>query len=164
MLAVPNVRGALVPNISGSMGTDCRRHEGATAEKAVPFPSAARRSWLLRFGALNVLSTDGNPRMNEISRSDVFRLLSANQRLLERLEAEHGFGTMWRSSCSRFKNCARRSAIRSPKSDPDRCRRPSSDLISTVGPTVEDVRLEVRRFFSHLRSSQGQDEPIGHRS
>src|SRR5262249_46596721 len=32
MLAVPNVRGALVPNISGSMGTDCgplrRRHGG----------------------------------------------------------------------------------------------------------------------------------------
>jgi hypothetical protein len=27
--------------------------------------------------------------MNEISRSDVFRLLSANQRLLERLEAEN---------------------------------------------------------------------------
>ncbi len=55
----------------------------------MPFPSAARRSQFLRFGALNVLSTDGNPRMNEISRSDVFRLLSANQRLLERLEAEN---------------------------------------------------------------------------
>jgi hypothetical protein len=36
-----------------------------------------------------MLSTDGNPHMNEISRSDVFRLLSANQRLLERLEAEN---------------------------------------------------------------------------
>jgi hypothetical protein len=60
-----------------------------TAKKAVPFPSAAHRSWFLRFGALDVLSTDGDPRMNEISRSDVFRLLSANQRLIERLEAEN---------------------------------------------------------------------------
>jgi hypothetical protein len=53
MLAVANVRGALVPNISGSMGTDCgplrRRH---SAEKAVPLPSAARR-------LLNLLLTEG---------------------------------------------------------------------------------------------------------
>jgi hypothetical protein len=45
--------GALVPNISGSMGTDCgplrRRH---SAEKAVPLPSAARR-------LLNLLLTEG---------------------------------------------------------------------------------------------------------
>jgi hypothetical protein len=38
MLAVPNVRGALVSNISGSMGTDCgplrRRHSGKG--RAVP--------------------------------------------------------------------------------------------------------------------------------
>ena len=44
---------------------------------------------LLRFGAFNLLSTDGSPRMNEISRSNVFSLLSASQRLLERLEAEN---------------------------------------------------------------------------
>src|SRR5262249_426583 len=44
MLAVPRCSGGLVRNISGSMGRDCgalrRRH---SAEKAVPFPSAARR-------------------------------------------------------------------------------------------------------------------------
>src|SRR5215467_9081605 len=33
MLAVANVRGALVPNISRSMGTDCGRYEGVTARK-----------------------------------------------------------------------------------------------------------------------------------
>src|SRR5215467_7661611 len=45
MLAVPRCSGGLVPNISGSMGSGCgplrRRH---SAEKTVPFPSAARRS------------------------------------------------------------------------------------------------------------------------
>ena len=44
---------------------------------------------LLRFSAFNLLSTDGSPGMNEISRSNVFSLLSANQRLLERLEAQN---------------------------------------------------------------------------
>ena len=70
------------------MGTDRgplrRRH---SAEKAVPLPSAARR-------LLNLLLTEGGDTgggwfMNEISRSNVFSLLSANQRLLERLEAEN---------------------------------------------------------------------------
>ncbi len=50
---VENVRGTLIPNISGSVGSDRgslrRRH---SAEKAVPFPSAARR-------LLNLLSTEG---------------------------------------------------------------------------------------------------------
>jgi hypothetical protein len=36
-----------------------------------------------------VVVNDGRPPMNEISRSNVFSLLSANQRLLERLEAEN---------------------------------------------------------------------------
>jgi hypothetical protein len=40
-------------------------------------------------GALNLLSTDGSPRMNETSQLDVLDLLSANQRLLERLEAKN---------------------------------------------------------------------------
>jgi hypothetical protein len=40
-----------LPNI-GSMGGEYGRSEGATAEKAVPFPGAARR-------LLNLLSTDG---------------------------------------------------------------------------------------------------------
>jgi hypothetical protein len=40
-----------LPNI-GSMGGAYGRSEGATAEKAVPFPGAARR-------LLNLLSTDG---------------------------------------------------------------------------------------------------------
>jgi hypothetical protein len=57
-LAVPSVRGA--PNISGSNEHHpAGRYEGPTAEKAVLFPNAARRSWFLRFGALNLLSTDG---------------------------------------------------------------------------------------------------------
>jgi len=107
---VENVRGALIPNISGSVGSDRgslrRRH---SAEKAVPFPSAARR-------LLNLLSTEGGDTegwfMNEISRSkrikNVVSLQVArerarpprdgsnryvskrsNQRLLERLEAEN---------------------------------------------------------------------------
>ena len=58
-----------------------------SAENAVPLPSAARR-------LLNLLLTEGGDTgggwfMNEISRSNVFSLLSANQRLLERLEAEN---------------------------------------------------------------------------
>ncbi len=107
---VENVRGALIPNISGSVGSDRgslrRRH---SAEKAVPFPSAARR-------LLNLLSTEGGDTegwfMNEISRSkrikNVVSLQVArerarpprdgsnryvskrsNQKLLERLEAEN---------------------------------------------------------------------------
>ncbi len=107
---VDNVLGALIPNISGSVGSDRgslrRRH---SAEKAVPFPSAARR-------LLNLLSTEGGDTegwfMNEISRSkrikNVVSLQVArerarpprdgsnryvskrsNQRLLERLEAEN---------------------------------------------------------------------------
>jgi hypothetical protein len=40
-------------------------------------------------GALNLLSTDGNPRMDEISQLDVLDLLSANQKLLKRLEAKN---------------------------------------------------------------------------
>jgi hypothetical protein len=44
---------------------------------------------LLFVGALNLLSTDGSPRMNETSQLDVLDLLSANQRLLERLEAKN---------------------------------------------------------------------------
>ena len=107
MLAVPNVRGALVPNISGSMGTDCgplrRRH---SAEKAVPLPSAARR-------LLDLLLTEGGNNaggwcMNKIARSkrikNVVSLQVARERrrqprgdtnrhvskgLLERLEAEN---------------------------------------------------------------------------
>ncbi len=107
---VDNVLGALIPNISGSVGSDRgslrRRH---SAEKAVPFPSAARR-------LLNLLSTEGGDTegwfMNEISRSkrikNVVSLQVArerarpprdgsnryvskrsNQKLLERLEAEN---------------------------------------------------------------------------
>ena len=49
---------------------------------------------MLLVDLLNLLSIDGEryPRrwfMNEISRSNVFSLLSAHQRLLERLEAEN---------------------------------------------------------------------------
>jgi len=104
---VENVRGALIPNISGSMGSDCgplrRRH---SAEKAVPLPSAARR-------LLKLLSTEGGDTgggwfMNEMSRSkrikNVVSLQVARERdrqprgdsnkhvskdLLERLEAEN---------------------------------------------------------------------------
>ncbi len=132
MLAVANVRGALVPNISGSMGTDCgplqRRH---SAEKAVPLPSAARR-------LLNLLLTEGGDTgggwfMNEIARSkrikNVVSLQAARERrrqprgdsnrhvskgLLERLRM-HSFETVWWNSCSRFKHCAMHSAVRGPK-------------------------------------------------
>jgi hypothetical protein len=66
----------------------------------------------------------------------------------------HGFDAVWRSSCSRFKHYARHSAIRSPKPDPNRCHRPSvidGDLISTVGPAVEDARLIDAALFAHSR-------------
>jgi hypothetical protein len=43
LLSVRNVRGGFFPNI-GSTGSDAGRYQGATAEKAVPFPSVARRS------------------------------------------------------------------------------------------------------------------------
>src|SRR5262249_49936434 len=44
MLVVPNVLGVLVPNIFGSMGCDCGPlRRCPSAEKAVLFPSAARR-------------------------------------------------------------------------------------------------------------------------
>jgi hypothetical protein len=55
---------------------------GAPREEDAGIPSAALR-------ALNLLSTDGSPRMNETSQLDVVDLLSANQRLLKRLEAKN---------------------------------------------------------------------------
>ena len=40
ILVVPNARGVLVPDISGSMGCDCGPlRRCPSAEKAVPFPS-----------------------------------------------------------------------------------------------------------------------------
>ena len=88
MLVVPNVRGVLVPNISGSMGCDCGPlRRCPSAEKAVLFPSAARR-----FAQPVVNRWWRYPRrwvMNEFSRSNVFSLLPPKQRLLERLEAEN---------------------------------------------------------------------------
>jgi hypothetical protein len=45
--------GNTTPEDIGSMGGDTGRFEGATAEKAVPFPGAVRRSLVvLRFAAL----------------------------------------------------------------------------------------------------------------
>ena len=41
------------------------------------------------FWCAQLVVNDGRAQMNEISRSNVFSLLSANQRLLERLEAEN---------------------------------------------------------------------------
>ena len=105
MLAVPRCSGGLVPNISGSMGSDCgplrRRH---SAEKAVPFLSAARRSaqpivyrgWFMKEISRsnrmkNVLSLQvarehaRQPRGG--SNGHVSKL--SDQRALERLEAEN---------------------------------------------------------------------------
>src|SRR5262249_61032069 len=86
MLVVPNVRGVLVPNIFGSMGCDCGPlRRCPSAEKAVLFPSAARR-----FAQPVVNRWWRHQRrwfMNEISRSNLFSLLSAKQRLLERPQA-----------------------------------------------------------------------------
>ena len=45
-VATTNVRGGFFPNI-GSTGGEAGRFEGATAEKAVPFPRVARRSQFL---------------------------------------------------------------------------------------------------------------------
>ena len=125
MLVVPNVRGVLVPNIFGSMGCDggpLRRCP--SAEKAVLFPSAACR----------FAQPVGNrwwryPRrwfMNEISRSNVFSLLSANQRLLERLEAENA-QLRGRVAELMLEIQALRDALGHPQSDtqPNRCHRPS---------------------------------------
>ena len=50
----------------------------------------------------------------------------------------HSFDAVWRSSCSRFKHCARHSGIRSPKC-PNRCHRPSGHR--WCGPAVEDAGL-----------------------
>ena len=90
MLAVANVRGALVPNISGSTGTDCgplrRRH---SAEKAVPLPSAARR-------LLNLLLTEGGGYrpggwfMNEIARSKRIKNVVSLQVARERRHQPRG--------------------------------------------------------------------------
>jgi len=125
MLVVPNVRGVLVPNISGSMGCDrgpLRRCP--SAEKAVLFPGAACR----------FAQPVGNrwwryPRrwfMNEISRSNVVSLLSANQRPLERLEAENA-QLRGRVAELMLEIQALRDALGHPQSDtqPNRCHRPS---------------------------------------
>jgi hypothetical protein len=65
--------------------------------------------------------------MNETSRSNVFSLLSANQRLLERLEAENAKlrGTVAELM---LEIQALREALGHPQSDtqPNRCHRPSS--------------------------------------
>jgi hypothetical protein len=64
--------------------------------------------------------------MNEISRSNVFSLLSANQRLLKRLEAENA---QLRDTVAELmlEIQALRDALGHPQSDtqPNRCHRPS---------------------------------------
>jgi hypothetical protein len=55
---IPDVRGAF-PNIDRRTMT-AGRYEGATAEKAVPFPGAVRRSLVvLRFAALDPFTRRG---------------------------------------------------------------------------------------------------------
>ena len=86
---------------------------------------------MLLVDLLNLLSIDGEryPRrwfMNEISRSNVFSLLSANQRLLERLEAENA-QLRGRVAELMLEIQALRDALGHPQSDtqPNRCHRPS---------------------------------------
>ena len=58
----PSIRagGNTTPEDIGSMGGDTGRSEGATAEKAVPFPGAVRRSLVvLRFAALDPFTRRG---------------------------------------------------------------------------------------------------------
>ena len=64
--------------------------------------------------------------MNEISRSNVFSLLSANQRLLERLEAENA-QLRGRVAELMLEIQALRDALGYPQSEtqPNRCHRPS---------------------------------------
>jgi predicted RNase H-like nuclease (RuvC/YqgF family) len=64
--------------------------------------------------------------MNEISRSNVFSLLSAKQRLLERLEAENA-QLRGRVAELMLEIQALRDALSHPQSDtqPNRCHRPS---------------------------------------
>jgi hypothetical protein len=64
--------------------------------------------------------------MNEISRSNVFSLLSAKQRLLERLEAENA-QLRGRVAELMLEIQALRDALGRPQSDtqPNRCHRPS---------------------------------------
>jgi hypothetical protein len=64
--------------------------------------------------------------MNEISRSNVFSLQSANQRLLERLEAENA-QLRGRVAELMLEIQASRDALGHPQSDtqPNRCHRPS---------------------------------------
>jgi predicted RNase H-like nuclease (RuvC/YqgF family) len=64
--------------------------------------------------------------MNEISRSNVVSLLSANQRLLERLEAENA-QLRGRVAELMLEIQALRDALGHPQSDtqPNRCHRPS---------------------------------------
>jgi hypothetical protein len=108
----PNVRGA--PNISGSMSIHCGPLQRAHCGKGRAVPERCSSILVPRFGALNLLSTDGRDTgwwfMNETSRStranNVLSLQVArkrarqskggsngdkgsNQRLLERLKAEN---------------------------------------------------------------------------
>src|SRR5215813_9645711 len=101
------------------------RYEGAPARKR---PCCSR---VLLVDLLNLLSIDGEryPRrwfMNEISRSNVFSLLSAHQRLLERLEAENA-QLRGRVAELMLEIQALRDALGHPQSDtqPNRCHRPS---------------------------------------
>jgi hypothetical protein len=138
-----DVRGALVPNISGSMDSGCgplrRRH---SAEKAVPFPSAARHcSTCCQHRGLFMNESSRSKRLKNVVSLQVARErarqprcgsmdMSPNAAIRDHSSGSkprmHSFESVWRSSCSRFKHCARHSGIRSPKC-PNRCHRLSGD-------------------------------------
>jgi hypothetical protein len=62
-----SVRGALVPNISGSMGSDCGPRRRRPAERAVCFRSLLVDPSFVHFGALNLLSTMAVPNERDLA-------------------------------------------------------------------------------------------------
>jgi len=85
MLVVPNVRGVLVPNISGSMGCDCGPLRRCPARKR------PRRSRVLLVDLRNLLSIDGGDTRGGVHERDlsIKCVQSAVSESLERLEAEN---------------------------------------------------------------------------
>jgi hypothetical protein len=83
------------PECSGGFSSEHFWIDGLRLRAATKVPQRGKGRAVpeLLVDLLNLLSIDGGVTrwwfMNEISRSNVFSLLSANQRLLERLEAEN---------------------------------------------------------------------------
>jgi hypothetical protein len=108
-------------------------YEGATRNGRV-LPSAALSILVSSLRCAQPVNRWWSPNERDLSIKCVQSAVSESE--TTRAARSHGFDTVWRSSCSRFKHCARHSAIRTRNPTPNRC-----------CSLNENVSLECRPVF-----------------